>query len=477
MVASLRGLSANLASLLFSPAVGRWCNHHPSRLRTLQICIVCQRVCILLACVGWWSIVQAEGADLKHDRSGDDADKDSSSIISDRHVWIKYAILGFLILLGMFEKLSAVGNVLVMERDWVPLLATSTSRPALHVLNAALKRIDLISKLVAPLAISAVALALHSLRQAALIIAAMQIVSLVPELITASQVWGSCKRLQEPRQSQDTIIVVDSEETPIPTTPLFAHQGPNHTSVGNRLSGWTHSLRSYFRSVVCAPSLALALQPLSVLTLSASMTTYLLNAHYSLSIITAARTFSTGVEISSTVLTPMLISWLNARDVRKHGDSHEPLRPLTRVGLYGLWWQLCTLIPVTAALLVLPSTADDPAKAFPVLTSVIFIFIALSRLGPFGYGLVEQTLVQIVIPESQRVEFSGVEMAFVSLAELSRWAMTGIWGHPEQFKGVAVAALATIAIATMIFWRWSWKWWLNLTELRNIYDHLPLVRP
>lgn len=49
-VASIRGLSANLASLLFSPALGRWCNQYPSRLWTLQVCIVAQRICI---CVAW----------------------------------------------------------------------------------------------------------------------------------------------------------------------------------------------------------------------------------------------------------------------------------------------------------------------------------------------------------------------------------------------------------------------------------------
>ena len=467
MVASLRGLSANLASLLFSPAVGRWCNRHPSRLLTLQVCIVFQRICIFLACVGWSLIVQAEGADLKPHSNRDGLVEDSPAVVSNDHVWIKHLILSLSILLGMLEKLSAVGNLLVMERDWVPLLATPTTRPALHVLNASLKRIDLISKLVAPLAISAVALGLHSLKLTALIIAAMQVLSLAPEVLAANRVWRSCKRLHEPRRLGDVIITADGEDLPIPGTPVVARPEDDQATFARGGSGWTRSLHFYFNSVVCIPSLALAIQPFSVLTLSASMTTYLLNAHYSLSMITTARVFSTGVEISSTILTPLLISWLNHRSSRKNGQSHEPLRPLTRVGLYGLWWQLFTLFPVTFALVALPNTAEDPAKAFPVLTSIIFVFIGLSRLGPFGYGLVEQTLVQIVIPASQRVDFSGVEMAFVSLAELSRWALTAIWGHPEQFKGVAIAAIAGIAIATIMFWRWSWKWWATLSDLHH----------
>lgn len=444
----------------------------------MQISILLQRLCICLACIGWAIIIQPDGVDRRR-RSDDPAKHQNGrgAPVDDHHdrfedkQWIKTTVMAALILLGMLEKLSAVANVLVMERDWVPILATPTSRPPLHVLNATMKRIDLISKLVAPLFVSVAAIWVQSLRMTTLVIAAIQALSVIPEMVTARRVWLSSPRLQESREHLYSATVTESEDLPIPEMALRRNSSESienaqdRPSFKERMKIWNHGLHLYFSSPVCAPSLALALQPFSVLTLSASMTTYLVIAHYPLSIITSARTFSTGIEISSTFLTPMLISWLNTQGRRKHGDNHEPLRPLARVGLWGLWWQLLTLVPVTAALIMLPSTADDPASVFPVLTGIIFVFIALSRLGPFGYGLVEQILVQIAVPASQRVEFSGVEMAFVSAAELLRWAMTGIWGRPEQFKGVAVGALASIALATVMFWRWSWKWWPRLGEL------------
>lgn len=36
------------------------------------------------------------------------------------------------------------------------------------------------------------------------------------------------------------------------------------------------------------------------------------------------------------------------------------------------------------------------------------------------YSLAAETIVQILVPVSQRIEFSGVEMGFVSAAEVAR---------------------------------------------------------
>lgn len=57
--------------------------------------------------------------------------------------------------LACVEKLAAVGNTIAVERDWVVVIADSTTAD-LQALNATMRRIDLVCKLVAPVVISLV---------------------------------------------------------------------------------------------------------------------------------------------------------------------------------------------------------------------------------------------------------------------------------------------------------------------------------
>lgn len=448
-VASLRGLTANLACLLFAPAVGRWCNQHPSRLQPLQISKILQRICICLGCFGWILIVQTDHVGQKNENEGDVRRFDP--------LWLKHTIMTGLIFLGMLEKLSWVGNLVIMERDWVPILANDTSKPRLHVLNANVKRIDLISKLVAPLAVGGVIFWLKNYAFVALMIAGMQVVTAIPELMLMWQLWNSSPALRAPKDPKRDDSAA-SEQNP------FA----------SKFAAWLDLIYGYTRSSVFIPSISWVLQPSSVLTLSASMMVYLLSINFPLPDITVGRSLSTGVEITATVLTPLLISWFRHRSKLQTDSRAQHLQPLITVGLLALSWHLCTLVPAVASLLILPDLPTDPTKKFPVLTKVLLISLGLSRLGPSTYQLVEQQLVQVAVPADRRVEFSGVEVALFSFAELCRWALTGIFGKPEQFKGVAIASFGAMTIAAFSFWWWTWKWKARLDVDKARQDSDPI---
>ncbi len=166
------------------------------------------------------------------------------------------------------------------------------------------------------------------------------------------------------------------------------------------------------------------------------------------------------MELSSTIVMPLAVSLLSR-------SGRELLTGLTIVGLWGLSWQLLTLLPATMSLLLLPGTLSNPASSYPLLTVLFFTFIALSQLGLWTYKLIEQTLVQILVPPTQRVEFSGVEIAFVSAAEIGRWGITAILPRPSQFKGVACSGLATVALSVLLFYSWAWKRWRALVHLQS----------
>ncbi|KAG0133807.1 Ferroporti-1, partial [Tuber indicum] len=197
-------------------------------------------------------------------------------------------------------------------------------------------------------------------------------------------------------------------------------------------------------------SLSIALHSLSVLSLSASMTTYLLSVHYTLPLITLARTFSSVVELSSTILMPRAISLVST-------SSADPLTPLLRVGLLSLSWQFVTLLPVIVSLFLLPTSSPIPASSDPHLTSTFFISLALSRLGMWTYSLIAQTLVQIMVPETQRVEFSGIEVGFTSATEVARWGLTAVRSQPEQIKSVTAIGMAIVSLYAGSYGMWMWR--------------------
>ncbi|CAK4033777.1 hypothetical protein DOTSEDRAFT_71504 [Lecanosticta acicola] len=476
VAASLRGLSAHLASVLFSPSVGRWCDAHASRIRPVQICIVMQRFCIALACLGWALIVQESEACLDPGFRGQ----------PDVSTW-KRTTFAVLLLLGMLERLSAVGNQIVVERDWLPLLAernwlprlaersspsgtapdspspkpllhTTTEEdpllsgkpPRLHNLNATTKLIDLVTKLVTPLAVSAIAIGFTSTRWVAGILALTQLLSCPLELYLTHLVWTACPALQKPKAgSQITSATSPEEDQQVATL---------SQRFKTDLTAWSHSLRIYIRSTALLPSLAFALEPFSVLTLAGSMTSYLLVAQFPLTHITAARAASTIVEISSTILTPLLIAWHSRRNKDPPEDPSN-LRSLTFVGLLGLSWQFILLIPATTLLMLLGNTSSTgfPSAAAAKFPAILFTTLALSRLGPFAYSLVSQQIVQLQVPSHERMQFSGVEMALIDLSELARWGMLGIFGAPSQFRWAAVISFCSVGLSVGMFAVWKEK--------------------
>jgi len=284
-----------------------------------------------------------------------------------------------------------------------------------------MRRIDLTCKLVAPLFISVLALAVSSVRVTAACIAVINAISVGLEWFAAYHVYMRSDSLRAPKA---------------PSLPvLTAHQHSVFHS-------WTRGLRLFFSTEIWLPSLSLALLYFPVLSFSASMLTFLLNAGFPLSTITVARTFSTLVEVSATVASP----WGAEIMERKHSTAAASIE---RMGLWGLWWQFTNLIPVTLLLFTLPTSRP------PVLPSAaLFTFLALSRMGLWIFDLSAQTLVQTRVAESVRSEYSGVEMGFISAAELAQWIVTGIWAQKEDFKWLATAGTAAVGVSLVAYMVW-----------------------
>lgn len=119
-----------------------------------------------------------------------------------------------------------------MVLDKVPALAVGSSQPFLAELNAVMRRIDLICKLISPVFISAIVLWVSSVRATILILAGMNCASIGIEWFAARRVWMGCERLQSPK-------AIDTE------------QGSSGESGDIRkINRWGQSMKLFFRSKI-----------------------------------------------------------------------------------------------------------------------------------------------------------------------------------------------------------------------------------
>lgn len=285
-----------LAMILFSANVGYWVDSSPDRLRTLRTTILVNRGSVIVASIPW--LLMLSQADLA---------AEGSVFILAKNDFLKGVLFAVATALGIVERLSSSGNLISMERDWVVTVAAPAGEPYdLTHLNAVMRRIDLVCKLISPIAISVFISAVSSMRIGVLFTALTSLVCLPIELLSARRAWVSIAALQAPKP------------TPIPAR-LATRKGPPRAALGIRISEYFARFGLYFSTSACVPSLALAMLHYSMLTWRPTFITYLINVGYSLNSITAARAIGSVFEIGSTVLTPMGVKY--AGRTLHHGHS------------------------------------------------------------------------------------------------------------------------------------------------------------
>lgn len=275
---------------------------------------------------------------------------------------LKEALFALILLLGILENLSASGNMLSMERDWVVAASSPDGRPYdLTHLNSAMRRIDLICKLIAPILISVIVSATN-VKTGVLVVGGMSATSWAVELWCARRVWNLNPRLREPKAVSEQST---SESQALP--PLEDRRSTCWSKVFQGFRKYTEDFKNYFSSMVWIPSLSLSFLHISALTYSATFITYLLAVGFSLDLITIARAAGSIVEISSTIVTPFGVQILSkaqnqgrfrGQDRRESEESTTALLEgapeeecktetgLERLGLWGISFQLINLVMI-----------------------------------------------------------------------------------------------------------------------------------
>ena len=178
-----------------------------------------------------------------------------------------------------------------MERDWVPTLASSSLGVAFNLthLNTILRRIDILCKFIAPLAISTFISAVAPAKEAVIVVAITSVISFVPECWCVQKVYWQSGRLQTQKNR-------GTDEPSHPSTQRWKIASKVWASVESHIQ----ALRYFFNSPVWVPSLGIAILHASVLTYSATFITYLLNIGFPLGMLTVAKALGSIFEIGST---------------------------------------------------------------------------------------------------------------------------------------------------------------------------------
>ncbi|KAM3500618.1 hypothetical protein MY11210_009491 [Beauveria gryllotalpidicola] len=379
---SVYALARGLAAVALAHPVGEWIDRG-DRLAVVRASIVLQRLPVATSCGILWLLERR------------------MATLTPR---IVVGLMVLLCALAGVEKVAAMANTIAVERDWV-VVVTGEDDAWRRVVNARMRRIDLLCKLLGPLAISMIATI--STRFAIGATLAMNVAS----------VYKSVPALQH-----------DS-------TALPPMQNGAPTSVAARFKAFlaaivpVASFADYFRHSAFLPSLSLSLLYLTVLSFSGQFITFLLSMGFTPLHVGIARTGSTVIELSATWAAPRLMSYMGP----------------VRGGIWSLSWQMICLT-LGLSLFLRDGLGDDASHAWTSVAGLI-VCIALSRLGLWGYDLCAQTIVQEEVEDGNRGAFSSVEASFQNLFELLSFATTIAFPRPEQFHWPLVISIAAVYIA------------------------------
>jgi iron-regulated transporter 1 len=402
----------------------------------------------------------------------------------------------------MIQDLSTIGNKLSLELDWVPLLVgpvVSQTKYSLTQINAVMRRIDMICKLVAPSLLPLVVSNMASHKAWIMLLAGVTILFWGLEVWCARVIVRENPILSQPKEHSKPDNL-DPHERQTKKSTLSVSRKVYDSLFRDPFDRFTH----YFSMSIWPASMALAMLQMTVLAYSATLITYLLEVGFSLTSITIARASGSIMALASTFITPLAVQYLMRWESQIEVDDQQAEdghgKVVRKVGLWGIISQfMCTVVtpffiqsliadiaqlPVIVILWTLSrqlSTESPemqpPTSSSPHLVSslILFAFLSLSRVGHWMFDLMVQELEQVEVPETQRSTFAGIEQSFHSFFKLSHWGATIVWSRPQGIQWLALGSWAVLGVAATMFGVWSYSAHSKKVLDEVGYEGVPMV--
>lgn len=330
--------------------MGNWIDRSQSRLQPLLTSVYLSHGAITLSYLAWllWPIVPSDGY----------GDEKSEAHVTAWNV-PKAFLFSLIVLLDIIHDMSAIANRVSLERDWIPVLAgpiTPDVTYGLTQVNAVMKRLDLVSKLVAP-SILPLIIAVFNFREGwILLLAVTTIIFLIIQVRSMYVVARENPELRAVKKPSDGV----SSDEGYGIGDQYVHLKSGFRS----WPGITYTimfknpvarLRHYFSMPIWPASIAEALAQMTVLAYSSTLVTYLLEVGFSLNVVTVARASGTIMALASTIIGPMVVNVIRKRRSRQSSDGNNTGYDIEgavvrSVGAWGITSQILCMVEISPVL-------------------------------------------------------------------------------------------------------------------------------
>ncbi|ORY44922.1 hypothetical protein BCR33DRAFT_697593 [Rhizoclosmatium globosum] len=401
---SIYSFFLTITSIVCGAYVGEWAaSSSRSRLATLRSSVIVQKLAIATSAVLLWL---------------------SYYYFPDVNSFAKTALFCAVIVSGSMLRLANRASTIAVEKDWAVVICMATQEPQ-SIMNAKLRRIDLICKLAAPLAVSLVAIPL-TVPETMLIVSGFALLSIPIELSLLTKVYNALPELQTRIRTFPTPTTIPNTSSPasaVSITPpiLIEELAPPPLTL---YQAW----KKYLNHQTFLASLSLSLLYLTTLSFGPTMITYLLTLSYTPTFLAVMRSLSVIAGLVATYTTPVLLRNLG----------------LIRTGVISLWSQVASLLPVLLSFYV---PGNPGLQAFLFFTGVTF-----SRLGLWSFDMVQMQIVQeTVVGEEDVGVFNGCEFALQNGFELASYIITMIFSKPEEFVVGVWLSVGAVGCGAFVF--------------------------
>ncbi|KAF9964452.1 hypothetical protein BGZ70_006436 [Mortierella alpina] len=339
-------------------------------------------------------------------------------------------LAGFWILLTWFDPASGpthVGDLSLYEGYGVfalLILINGVLKLSALEINVAMKRIDLVCKLISPLVFAAL-LAKVDAAYCSLAMAIWCMGTFCMELYLVRRIWAESSILWEPRSRHSQQGVANASKS------ARSRRGSAGYLLDTRSpSAFTKAISSfqeYTHHIVFLASLSYAIIYINMMSVSGTMIGYLQWRGFTAGSIALLKGVCTASELVGTIAMPVIVRYVG----------------LVRGGAWSVWLEVATLTPV------LFSIYSDrlPVQVF------IFAGMAISRIGVWSFDLVITQIMQEYIQSDHDNAglINGWHYSMINLFELAQFVLTMIWSDPDLYFIPCTLSLICVVVGALVY--------------------------
>nr|XP_007134620.1 hypothetical protein PHAVU_010G062200g [Phaseolus vulgaris]ESW06614.1 hypothetical protein PHAVU_010G062200g [Phaseolus vulgaris] len=398
LYAAIYGAVESASIALFGPIIGRWVDKL-SYVKVLRLWLVTQNLSFVIA--GTAVIVLLVNSSLKFTN------------------FSAFILLSWTInICGGIGVLSTLAGTILIEREWLLVIAEGQPPELLTKMNSVIRRIDLTCKLLAPV-ITGFIISFVSLKASAITLVLWNTVSVWVEYWLFTSAYNGIPALGQSSQRRMARLSQSDQHKNNPTLEedsLLSVIGGSSEMVDRKSSKklcekiseipYVAAWKVYLKQEVALPGLALALLFFTVLSFGTLMTANLEWEGIPAYVIGIARGISAAIGIAATVAYPVLQSQIST----------------IRTGLWSVWSQWTCLLPCIAAIWI---------QSGCLSSYILMGSVAISRLGLWMFDLSLLQQMQDLVPESDRLIVGGVQNSLQSLMDLLAYVMGIVISDPR----------------------------------------------